>query len=1195
MSKQQLRSADTSGVEPELEPELEPTRPSLEELVRTLGLQTPTTEQAEIAQYPPFAEVNGVYQGLPLLVVAGAGSGKTETLSLRATYIAAHYGVPGESILGLTFTRKAAGELSQRLRTRLQSWAEVSPGRGVTDPAGTPSRSRLDFSHVPEATTYNAFALGIVQEFGATVGFDPQISHMGEAAAWQLMSEVVASWATDLAKDESEATVVDRALSLRDAIANQAMTMEQARRGLLTLKDRFERARLEGTRSFTKSFYVPGEQTVAQRLELLKMIEVFDQRKAAMGQMDYADQVIAAIRIVEQVPAVRSELRERHRVVFLDEFQDTSVAQMRFLSSLFDNHPVTAVGDPNQAIYGWRGASAASLEEFHPRFNSGVAPKKTLTLSTAWRNDRAILDAANVLAQPLAQAPAYARPLAKKREGRVVLPELQPRSEAGPGASKAVFTVDSGEALAHTVEFVLRSRESFSHDGGRTPASVAVLSRTRAALQPVVTALREAGVPAQIVGGDSLLGHPAIRDLRAALEITADLGKSSQLLRLLTHLDLGAGDLRALGNYARELSFYRGRRAGSQTGKGGGEKRENAASEREAPLLLEAVDACSQGVPIPGLSEVGTRRIKRLGRRLRSLRSASTMGLADQIQEARSLLGLDQEAAADPTSEDVTAVLDVFADVALGYEAGAERATMGAFLTWLDAVEKKERGLSVPSVGIDPNAVQVMTIHASKGLEWDAVALVDVESSRFPSTKGRGSVTSKGQTKAPAIPGPALGWWQDTGVLPYPLRDDHSYLPDPEIWDMSRSGRAMESEFKEEVGQYLQDEERRLAYVAVTRAKRALLMVGSWFGEGKTPRFPSVFMAELFASAGGNSGEHDPTDWRAFLDGELHEVPTRDWGETFRLGMRSPLTAGVLAPLPPNDDWAALMGNAESKVFPRDPGPVRRKGEQAAARVAEEFHRAESQEVSRSESLASLVDPKLARSTKLLLAERDHELERPSGVSQILNADDVLDRVAQSRAISVTEIAGFSADPAAGARDMLRPVPARPGQSALVGTLLHAWFERRLRRLSVSAASQDTEDEEQSGGVLSSEESAYLEKLKDSARKLDLSQYEVVAVEVPFTVTDRGRIIRGRIDAVLRDSDSNFVLIDWKTSQHEKKSLSKDERKRYGTQLSYYRQAWARRAEEEGVSLTCELVFIHPGGVWVVPDSEIAGHGLSGS
>ncbi|WP_129587544.1 ATP-dependent DNA helicase [Actinomyces minihominis] len=1141
--------------------------PTLDELVAALGLQEPTDEQAAVAQYPPTGMVNGVEQGLPLLVVAGAGSGKTETLSLRATFLSAHYGIPGESILGLTFTRKAAGELAHRLRTRLEAWGDL---RAAQKPLSEPAReaqTALTFSNIPEATTYNAFALSIVQEFGARAGLDPQISHLGEAAAWQLMSEVVAAWEGDLPKDEAESSVVNNALGLRDAIANQALTLREAEKGLKRLLQQFHSARAENERAYT-GFFILGEETVRQRLELLKIIEEFDRRKSELGQMDYADQVIAALRIVKEVPEVREELRRRYRIVFLDEFQDTSVAQMKFLSALFANHPVTAVGDPNQAIYGWRGASAASLEDFHQRFSASSAPRTVLNLSTAWRNDQAILRAANVLAQPLATPPNYTRVAGAQSGGSIALPKLQTRNGAGLGSSEAVFTTTAADALRETVDFVVASRRKYSQDGGLTPASVAVLSRTRSALQPVVAALREHGVPAQVVGGDSLLGHPVIKDLRAVLEITADVGRATQLLRLLAGLDLGSGDYRALGNFSRRAARRRSEKSG----------------EREASVLLEAVEACAEGVEVTGLSTVGARRVALLGARLRELRLRNTGGLSELVQEARSVMGLDQEAAADPTSEDATAVLDVFADVALTYEREAERPTMDAFLAWLDATEEKERGLSAPSVDIDPNAVQVMTIHASKGLEWDAVALVDVASSRFPLTKSRGSTKAKGVLGPPVIPAPQKAWWGTSAELPYPLREDSGHLPNPEIWDASLPGGSRANLLTEEIGQYLQDEERRLAYVAVTRARRALLIVGSWFGSGSQPRYPSVFMAELFEST------LEEGSWKEFLDTREHRVApvtkVRAEDITEPSAPAPALTGGRISALPPQDNWPSLVGGLSEAQFPRDPGPVRRQSEQAAARVGEELRALSSAESDRSQHLAGLADQDLATAVGHLLTERDHRTKEFAGGT--LTPREVIAEVSKSRAISVTELAGFHVDEVAGAQDMIRPVPQQPSRSARVGTLLHGWIEQRLRRLSTSAADTDHDEEVPVGGALSPEDSALLEQLKKSAAQLDFSGYTVVAVEVPFTVSDRGTIVRGRIDAVLQDELGNYHLIDWKTASRPRNTLSPEDRVRYGVQLEYYREAWASTASAEGVEVDCSLVFIYPGGTWTVPLSQLA-------
>lgn len=1155
---------------------------SLAEVVSTLGLRQPTEEQAAVAEFAPFEDTTEGRLGRPLLVVAGAGSGKTETLSLRATYLAAHYGIPGHSILGLTFTRKAAAELSDRLRSRLQGWAAVSEGTDRSRGGGSRLVNPVGaYEHVPEATTYNSFALSVVQEFGARVGIEPNAAHLGEAAAWQQMSEIVAGWDSDLNATVGEESVVDRVLRLRDAIANQALTLEQARRRIRRLLDRFEAAKAEGTRSYLKSFHQAGEDTLRQQLQMLSIIEEFDRQKVECGTMDYADQVLAAIKVVEESAEARETLRRRHQIVFLDEFQDTSVAQMRLLSALFSDHPVTAVGDPNQAIYGWRGASAASLEEFHHRFSTSSAEHATLSLSTAWRNDRSILRAANVLAGPLSKPAAY---LAGAAPGApVALPELVARPGAGSGFVQAIFTASQNEAISSAVQFVSEQRRRLSRDGGeRTeprPGSVAVLSRTRAALHPMVSALREAGIPAQAVGGDSLLAHPAVRDLRATLEITNDVGGSDHLLRLLTDLDLGAADLRALGNHARRLAE---RRSSASQGQSQG-------AQHEPALLLDAVESCARGEEVKGLSQAGGQRVGRLGRRLALLRRRSGSSISEQIQDARYVMGLDAEAAADPTAEDVTSVLDVFADSASEYESSAERPTMGAFLRWLDAAELRERGLSAPQVNIDPDAVQVMTIHASKGLEWDAVALIDVASGRFPSG-GRGCRTSRGEVSRPPSPSPSSGWIRDAGSLAYPLREDHHYLPDPPIWNMERSGSSLQGEFQEDVGAYLQDEERRLAYVATTRARHALLLAGSWFAVGKTPRYPSVFMAELFAS-------DDPgTRWPDFLDGEEHatggELDSRDSNQE---DSEAPaITSGLIVALPPAGDWSELGGSGQRSQYPRDPGPLRRQIEQGAARVREEIEALSSSPSELKEGpdtvLAALENTSLARDVEVLLKDRQRRDEREAALS---TPESALELVAQSRSLSVTELAAFRANPREAAEDLVRPVPSRPAASTQVGTAFHAWMESRLRRLSADGGDPDRAEDEAPAFPLVPDDKELLDRLVATASQIDFSGYSVAAVEVPFALTETGQIIRGRIDAVLRahrgeeGSGGDYLLVDWKTTKGTKRNLSREESIRYGAQLDFYRRAWEPIAEDQGVQVRAQLVFISPDGWWVVTDREL--------
>lgn len=1106
---------------------------NVEELARKLGLRTPTEEQELVAQYPPYVEKGGRKYGAPLLVVAGAGSGKTETLSLRATYMAARYQVPGQNILGLTFTRKAAGELSDRLASRL---------RQLEDSNGPKDTGNFELGTAPVATTYNAFALGIVQEFGALAGIDPQVAHLDAAASWQLMSEVVASWPHDISGNLAESTIVDRALSLREDIANQALTIDEVRAGLRRLSQRFSDLRDAKKKGLT-GFFTEAENVMNQRRELLEIIEEFEELKAATGRMDYSDQVIAAIRIVETLPQVREVLRERHQIVFLDEFQDTSVAQMRFLSNLFRDHPVTAVGDPNQAIYGWRGASAASLMDFHPLFNrEKVAPRTTLNLSVAWRNDLSILSAANVIAEPLAKTPSYTRVAGSSETNSVTLPELVSRPHAPLGRSTAQFLLTQEESIQAIVGFVEDARaELDSNVEGRKP-SVGVLCRKNAPLRKILLALRSRGIPAQMVGSESLLSHPAVMDLRAALQVTTDPGEAPSLLRLLTNLDLGAADLRALGIRASQIMWEQQER--------------DPNSERSAVLLAEAVDNCAEGGQIPGLSPAATQRVKRLGHTLRQLRDHAALPIAAQVQTARTLLALDLESAADPTSEDVSAVLDIFSDVASEYAGSAPRPTMEAFLEWLKAAELKEQGLALPTVEIDPDAVQVMSIHGSKGLEWDAVAIAEVAAGQLPS-QSKGNKTSGGKVSPPPNPGPASGWWKDASILPYPLRQDAAHLPDPNIWDPDMTATSVKALFTEEVGQYRQDEERRLAYVAITRARHRLLLNGSWFSTGKTPRFPSIFMTELV---------------------DANEVRESS-------GQNPPLTEIQIESLPDQGDWEQLSLQEETALFPREPGMIRRRSEQAGARVLEEKLPVE--KAGANATLASLTDQRLAADVEALLAQKvreDHDEQNRLKVEPT----EILERVGLARPLSVTEIAGFEADPKSVAQDMLRPIPRPPLGGAQLGNHLHRWVENHLRTLA-SSSDTDLQPQEEIFGPTTAEEMEVMRGMQQAIIDLDiLRSYDVHGIEVPFTVTEKNSIVRGRIDAVFKDREGNYLLVDWKTSRRPKETMTEQEKVRHSTQLRYYRKAWEQVAEAEGVGLRSQLVFVSPGGTRTVAEEDIA-------
>ncbi len=1133
---------------------------ALDQIVVDLGLNKPTAEQARVAIYPTHVGREGEKLPTPLLVVAGAGSGKTETLSLRATFVAAYYGVEPDAILGLTFTRKAAGELEQRLRDRLNQLHGTSQLRG----AG-PSPSELMLTSGPEATTYNAFALSIVREFGPLIGLDPQVEHIGTAASWELMSEIVEAWERPLAEGLSPSTTIDCAISLRQEIANQGMTVEDARRRLRQLEHRFEEFRAEtgGKPPFGK-FHKDGLVAVKKRQDLLDIVEVFDARLRELGRMDYADQVGAATRIVKEVPEAREALRQRHQVVFLDEFQDTSVAQMELFSTLFKDHPVTAVGDPNQAIYGWRGASAASLEDFHPLFNTDHrVDNQVLTLSTAWRNDELILEVANTIAAPLAKVPSWTpripgtmaagseSPGLLEVGGDVSIKELSARQGAGRGRVEGSYRRFASDSASDLVDFVRRARVELVFGKDR-PVSVAVLSRVAAPLVEAVEALREAGIPAQLASGDALLKHPAVADLRAALEITSDIGRSSQLMRLLANLDLGASDLRALGSYASRL-----RRSGPTSDHGSG---------REA-LLTEAVEAIFEGGYSPGLSKTGTARISQLGGKLKRIRSMQDASIVDQIEVARSVMGTEMEALADPTSVGVSDTLDQFVQMAADYQSSTEQASLPAFLAWLCAVESKEQGLRIPSLDVDPNAVQAMTIHGSKGLEWDAVAIIGMERGRFPSYRGGDKDPKRGPFMPDGgPPAPQGGWWTNVGLLPYPHREDRSHLPPLEVWDSSMRVSAIESSFKEDIGDHLNREERRLAYVAMTRARQWLYLGGSWWTGRKRVRPPSMFLTEAA------------------------EVP----GVVCRL-----------EPSPTAEEIEKIQSTRDATMFPAAPGEVRLRSEQVASRVMEEMRDLEGRNSSDivAEVIAGIEDRELARDVEALLNEhrRRHESSRYS--ADALTIEGAIEQIAQQRPVAVTELAYFDSRPDQALKDLLRPVPAAPATTTLVGTAFHAWIELHLKQFAAASVEQETADDISELQVaLSETDQEFLESLKTALLKSDvLTDRSVEGLEVPFTYSADGLTVRGRVDAVFKGADDALWLIDWKTRRSLPDSLSEADLRYYRTQLSQYELAWqaqmARQTQEvtnrqtssssSRAELVPALVFIAPEGVRLMKLEEI--------
>jgi DNA helicase-2/ATP-dependent DNA helicase PcrA len=1074
------------------------------EPARLPRLLTPAEVAARCGlSYAPSPEQAGVVQApvdRPLVVVAGAGSGKTETMAARVAWLVANQLVAPEAVLGLTFTRKAASELNARVRLRLGALASHPD----TDPV---LRERLAVT-APTVATYHGYAAGIVAEHGLRIGVEPGAGVLGPAMCWGQAATVVAGHTGDMSDVAlGLVTTTEDVLQLAAELGEHDISPAALRAWTARLEQQVHAYPDAGRKKGPYAEVVKMLARQRARVALLPMVEAFEARKRAAGAIDYADQVAFAARVAVTSPEVGRRERARWRVVLLDEYQDTSVGQLRMLEALFGGpggHPVLAVGDPRQSIYGWRGASAGTIERFGRTFpGTPDRPAERLTLSTSWRNDRAVLAVANTVAAAL---PEPDQPL----------PDLVPSPVAGPGEVHCGLyetVAEETEALADLLadSWHGRTRRGPEDGGVITRPTVAVLARRRAQLPGIAAALRERGLPVEVVGLGGLLDVPEVSDVVATLRVLVDPSAGDALGRLLTgaRWRIGPRDLAALESRARTL--VRERSAPGAPGAGaagtagpataapvptelpadggpGGAGPAVATLPRERGSIIEALD--DLGRP-EAYSTEGHRRLRRLGAELAGLRSRLGDSLPDLVDEVVRTLGLETELASHPdvTPGGARAHLDALHEVAAEFTELAELPSLPAFLGYLADAEVRERGLEPGEVAVNPEAVQLLTGHSAKGLEWDVVAVPGMTVDQFPA-----------RTDA------ADSWIRDPGAVPAELRaTDRAELP---ALRLPVSGSGDQAVVRDALEEYIAEwkafglaEEVRLGYVAVTRAKRLLICSGSWWRDGKKPCGPSSL---------------------------LHAV--REACET---------GAGVVdawAPPPPEDAENPALAEWPVGVWPADPLSAGRR--RALTAAAEQVAGTRPHPLT-DDALGAGDDPLVAewlRDADLLLRER--AATHRGTVDVPLPAH-----------LSVSALVALRRDPAELARRLRRPMPAAPAPLARRGTAFHAWLEERFGTSRLIDL-----DELPGSGDAAAAPDAALAGLQAAFLASPWADRQPIDVEAPFETPLGPLTLRGRIDAVYADGAGGYEVIDWKTGPVPGAA----DVAAAGVQLAAYRLGWAR-------------------------------------
>ena len=928
-----LFSAEAAANDPALKPADYRSALDIAEMLNGADGKKPTPEQVRMIEAGPA----------PTLVIAGAGSGKTATMVDRVIWLVDNGFVRPEEVLGVTFTRKAATELRSRMRAGLNTLRRsrrVAPSdeelrEGIADPT---------------VLTYHSYANNLVKEYGLRLGVEQDAQMLGDAQKWQLAAQIVQYWEGELPLDKdgvpvSAATMINQMLQLSDECAEHLVEPQQVIDFCTEQLAAYAAVPEPRRETKTEKDILKVQRLLRNRRVYARMVMSYARVKARMQVLDFGDLMRFAARIAEADPAIREGERARFKVVLLDEFQDTSHAQMSLFSSIYGAdeaagipaHPVMAVGDPKQSIYGFRGASDGQMFSFYRHFpTKHVQP---LFLSIAWRNDISVLNAANHVAEKLKEVPEWVR----AADGDITaaqVPDLRPRcalvGEPGsPAFEQAAAGMvgrvdltyhdsDREEAVAIAERIAAMRAQAVreyerayaahrSGDGSVRPhlkmPEIAVLARVHGQLDPIRVECERLGIPVQQVGLGGLLSQPEVVDLVSALRVLADPNRSDALARLLTgaRWRLGAADMLALGDWAQSLVRERERALREQmalrmlaeaedaddaaainlqtehlraaqerldeTLKGAVEDSSGYAS------LIEAVENLPQdgadGEPLYGEQYRGRRfspaaleRLRAFAEQMRVLRAGLSEDLGTLLYEIERTMLLDIELAVRPGTDPLgsRANLDAFHEVAAAYgvsaprinamiyagsdgvsaeegDPGARRFLLSSggvsyvmgFLAWLERADDEEKGLALGAVEPDPNAVQLMTMHAAKGLEWDHVLLPGL----------CGSATG-GQT-------PNLWQMSANTALPWPLRGDREYLPS--VLETAEEITAFEkakdledylATHKDDATEHTGMEDRRLMYVAMTRARNLLAMSAyRWKSTAATPQPVQPFWEEL--------------------------------------------------------------------------------------------------------------------------------------------------------------------------------------------------------------------------------------------------------------------------------------------------------------------------------------------------------------
>jgi len=736
----------------------------------------------------------------PYVVDAGAGTGKTFTMVKRVAHLVAN-GMRADQFLVVTFTKAAASEIAGRLERELRLGANEKG---------------------PTCGTFHSIALDIIREFAYAIGISPDIGVIDEGQAQAIFAEVFAELeagrlGVDLADfpllvqtDDLRRGLAKLALDLRsrgifvDAFLARARTAADALRSI-----GFGQLVTPGTRvAIRANSALPAvartraeieDEARAERanVEVVgKLFARFDQVLEERAKLTFGDVLVRATALLCDHPQIAEQLRQRWRHAIVDEFQDTNRSQLAFLRALFGDklQPVMVVGDVRQAIYEFNGADPQMLVEFAQHATRFV-------LSENRRSYQTILDLAHVTTSRLGVGhdPASLAALsAYRRDAEHGVVRVQAFQTEGPQAtmvddangSASVTSPDAMlwgiEAEAAAIAGDIRRRIEID---GESPKDIAILMRSRSRAGVFIEALRLHGIAFHVAGGVGFFDAPEIRETIAWMRLVLDPLDAQATVATLQSAAIGLGD-------------------GAVAAFGAGEDLVNAVLDNLVPASFDA-EAIA--------------RFERYRAVMRIIAELADAPLVDALRALITSAGIEIARSADPdVLLQTRANLDQLVRIAAALANDRPRATLRDLLA--DIEEREALELDLPPAPLEGERVTLSTIHASKGLEWKHVYVVNVKRSAFPlRNNGRREIVCLGNDGALALRHsadlrPTFRWYLVS-------RPDHT--PEGHYWPKQASTNDAE--------------EHRLFYVALTRARDSVTITGAAKGKHMSTCLQAVF------------------------------------------------------------------------------------------------------------------------------------------------------------------------------------------------------------------------------------------------------------------------------------------------------------------------------------------------------------------